>query len=525
MPDGFTHDFDPAIAQVFGLHLYWYGAVYTVGFLGIFGWFLRRRARLDLSVADVLDLSIALALGVLLGGRIFDILVYEFDYYRDHPLHAADWWRGGLATHGVLLGSVASLYLFCRRRRSFLRIADELSVPAAFLLCVGRIGNFIEGGVVGTATQMPWGVHYPDLAGPRHPVALYESAKNLLIVPALVLTLKRYPAGRGVALALFVVLYAGLRFLVDLLRDYEAYWLGLDTGQYFNLLMAILGGGLLVWARRRGDRIDAPPTPRPTRAKRVGWLRPIVFALLCLYPLGIPTSWTQINIEEKRRAPAQVESRRRVNPLSGAPSRRFPLARVQRDRLPRRSGCGAPEIPAVFGRRLGGREVCNPVPVERRRRKGEPDHRHRCDLEAAHQQCHHTRGDAARTIGGVDRHHRQGCRRLQQTEHAPRQEAVDEEWIGEANGRGQIEQSPDPLGEKGIGFPSCVSGGFLRALRDVRRRNSNPEAIGSTSASRGSPRAAGAARHTRRVRWGTRPHPRVCSAAQPSPAFARRDTG
>jgi phosphatidylglycerol:prolipoprotein diacylglycerol transferase len=314
MPVGFIHDFDPAIAQVFGLHLYWYGAVYTVGFLGIFGWFVLRRAHLGLSMADVLDLSIALALGVLLGGRIFDILVYEFDYYRGHSLHALDWWRGGLATHGVLLGSLASLYVFCRRHRQpFLRMADELTVPAAFLLCVGRIGNFIEGGVIGTATEMPWGVHYPDIAGPRHPVALYESAKNLLIVPALVLALRRTPAGRGVALALFVFLYSGLRFLVDLLRDYEAYWFGLDTGQYFNLLMATLGIGMLIWAQRRADRPGAAPPPRPTRAGRVGWLRPITFALLCLYPLGIPTSWTQVNIEEKRQV--QTGDQRRGDPI------------------------------------------------------------------------------------------------------------------------------------------------------------------------------------------------------------------
>jgi phosphatidylglycerol:prolipoprotein diacylglycerol transferase len=302
MSFGFAHDFDKAFAHLFGLPLYWYGAVYTVGFLGVFGWFALRRSRLGLSMADVLDLCIAIALGVLIGGRVFDILVYELDYYRDHALQVFDWWRGGLATHGVLLGALVSVQVFCKLRgRPFLQVADELTVPAAFLLAVGRLGNFMEGGVIGTATELPWAVHYADLEGARHPVALYESAKNLLLVPVLVWVLRRHPAGRGTALALFVFLYAMLRFWVDLLRDYEAYWLGLDTGQYFNLMMACVGLALLVWAMRRGTQLSAGASADSAAHARVGLLRAVVFACLCLYPLGIPTSWTQTNIEEKRQ--------------------------------------------------------------------------------------------------------------------------------------------------------------------------------------------------------------------------------
>jgi phosphatidylglycerol:prolipoprotein diacylglycerol transferase len=311
MSSSFTHDFDKVIAHIFGLPLYWYGAVYTVGFLGVFGWFALRRSRLGLSMAHVLDLSIAIALGVLIGGRAFDILVYELDYYRDHALQTLDWWRGGLATHGVLLGALASVLVFCKLRgKSFLQMADELTVPAAFLLAVGRLGNFMEGGVIGTATQLPWAVHYPDLAEARHPVALYESAKNLLLVPVLASVLRRHPAGRGMALALFVFLYAMLRFWVDLLRDYEAYWLGLDTGQYFNLLMSGVGLALLFWAIRRGRRFGAGASAASAAAGRVGLVRPLVFTCLCLYPLGIPTSWTQTNIEQKRQAESPVADTR-----------------------------------------------------------------------------------------------------------------------------------------------------------------------------------------------------------------------
>lgn len=303
MSDGFIHGFDKAIAEVFGLPVYWYGGAYTLGFLGVFAWFAFRRSRLGWPMAHVLDVSIFLAVGVLLGGRIFDILVYEFGYYAEHPWQTLNWWRGGLASHGVILGGFLSVLIFSRLRgQPLLKVTDELVVPVAFLMAVGRLGNFIEGGVIGTVTTMAWGVHYPDLEGARHPVALYESLKNLLIVPVAAGVLKWFPAGRGVATGLFVLLYGGLRFGVDLLRDYEADFLGLDTGQYFNLAMAFLGIGLIIWSLRRpvapnGAQVGAPAIA----GRRTGLIRPLVFAVLCLYPLGIPTSWTQINIEQKRQ--------------------------------------------------------------------------------------------------------------------------------------------------------------------------------------------------------------------------------
>lgn len=298
MQGGFVHDFDGAIGSVFGLPVYWYGAAYSLGFLGVFLWFAFRRERLNWQTSHVLDISILVAVGVLVGGRVFDILVYEYGYYAAHPWQALNWWRGGLASHGVLLGGLLSILLFSRLHgQPLLKVTDSLAVPAAFLLAVGRLGNFIEGGVIGTVTDMPWGVIYPDVEGARHPVALYESAKNLLMLPVLVLALQKFPAGRGAATALFVLLYGGLRFAVDLLRDYESTFLGLDTGQYFNLAMAVSGAGLLIWSLRRRTEV---PSSRQPAARRIGWIRPLVFLLLCLYPLGIPTSWTQVNIEQKR---------------------------------------------------------------------------------------------------------------------------------------------------------------------------------------------------------------------------------
>ena len=293
------HDFNPAIVVTpFGA-AYWYGAVCSLGFMGIFVWFWLRRRACGLSNADVFTFTILFAAGVMVGGRVFDILVYELDYYRDRPLAALNWWEGGMASHGVLLGGLIATAVFARiRGLSLIALLDEVVVPGVFLLAIGRLGNFIEGGVVGSATTLPWGFVYPDLDGARHPVALYESAKNFVILPILIWAIWKWGPGRGVVASLFVFLYAGLRFAVDTFRDYEAAWLGIGTGQVFNLAMAAVGLIMLVWMLKSPRETVPPPMPA---ARSASWVQIAVLVFLIVYPLGIPTSWTRANIAEKRQ--------------------------------------------------------------------------------------------------------------------------------------------------------------------------------------------------------------------------------
>ncbi|MDW4551609.1 prolipoprotein diacylglyceryl transferase [Defluviimonas sp. D31] len=308
------HDFDPAIAVTPLGPIYWYGAVYTLGFTGIFLWFWFRRHARGLTNADVFTFAILFAVGVLVGGRIFDILVYEMDYYLERPLAALNWWEGGMASHGVLLGGLVATAVFARLRgHSLIALLDEIVVPGVFLLAVSRFGNFIEGGVVGSETTLPWGFVYPDLEGARHPVALYESSKNFVILPILIWALAKWPPGRGVVASLFIFLYAALRFAVDLFRDYEAAWLGIGTGQVFNLVMAAAGLAMLIWTLKSPREVKTPPNPP---ARDASWLHFAMLIAVILYPLGIPTSWTRSNIEEKRQETMeQADTLQSIAPL------------------------------------------------------------------------------------------------------------------------------------------------------------------------------------------------------------------
>jgi phosphatidylglycerol---prolipoprotein diacylglyceryl transferase len=295
---GFVHNIDPVMFTIAGFRVYWYGFAYTFGFAFMVAWLWWKREDLGWNASQVVHASIIFVIAVLAGGRIFEVMVYEWEWYRDHLWQIPMLWVGGMATHGLLIGAtIAALIASLWTRTPLLKLLDILVVAAAFIFGVGRIGNFIEGGVIGTITTMPWGVKLPDVEGFRHPVSLYDGTKNLLLVPLLAAVLKRWPARQGVATAVFLVGYGGLRFLVDQFRDYESSLGGLGPGQWFNIAMAMFGAAMLIVCLKR----SAPQREtRAPAASSVPNVSAAILLLLELFPLSIPTSWTTEYINQKR---------------------------------------------------------------------------------------------------------------------------------------------------------------------------------------------------------------------------------
>jgi phosphatidylglycerol---prolipoprotein diacylglyceryl transferase len=293
----FVHRIDPTLGQLGGVHFWWYGLGFALGFLQIHLWLMRHRGRIALTRSDVYALTLYVAFGVLIGGRLVEVAFDEWPFYRDHPLMIPAYWLGGMATHGLLLGAAAGILLFSyARHKPLLELADELVIPGALLMGLGRLGNFIDGQIVGSPTDVWWGVQFPDAAGVRHPVVLYDAAKNLLLIPYLLRVRRTNPTPGAVA-ARFIFWHAFLRIFIDLFRDYPTHRLALGTGQTLNIVMALVGIVLLVRSRlRRLGRLSARQPAAglagqadfpPSGAQRLG------FACILLFCLTIPSNWTQ----------------------------------------------------------------------------------------------------------------------------------------------------------------------------------------------------------------------------------------
>jgi phosphatidylglycerol:prolipoprotein diacylglycerol transferase len=85
---------EPVLVETGWVRLWWYGLAYAVGLLTVDLWVWLRRERLGYEPGDVVLFSVLFAAGVLLGGRIFDVALYEWFYYEDHVRQIPRLWQG-----------------------------------------------------------------------------------------------------------------------------------------------------------------------------------------------------------------------------------------------------------------------------------------------------------------------------------------------------------------------------------------------------------------------------------------------
>ena len=249
----FVNNINPQILNLGFLDIRWYGVIYALGFLLMFFTFplmLKLRPVKNFYKKDVSDYITYVIVGVVLGARLFIILIYDPPYYFSNPSHMFAFWEGGMSFHGGLLGAIIATYLFAKKRNiKFWEIADMASVHASLSLFLGRIANFINSELYGTITDVPWCVKFKNAEGCRHPSQLYESAKNLLSF-AILLFLHKRPHKSGFIFSMFILLYGTLRFLIEFVRFSPVHPLGLSIGQWLCIPM-IIAGGIMVFKLRK----------------------------------------------------------------------------------------------------------------------------------------------------------------------------------------------------------------------------------------------------------------------------------
>lgn len=256
-----THpQFDPVALHLGPLAVHWYGLMYLVGFLGGL-WLGKWRARQPQSgwqETEVDDLLFYAALGVILGGRLGYVLFYQPGYFLSHPIEIVYLWQGGMSFHGGFLGVLAAMLFFARKTgKRWLAIMDFVAPLVPLGLGAGRMGNFINGELWGRATDLPWGMVFPQVDGTaRHPSQLYEFGLEGVALFCILWLYSRKPRPVGAVSALFLIGYGSFRFLVEFTREPDSYLgllsLGLSMGQWLSLPMVIAGVWLLHWSLRHG---------------------------------------------------------------------------------------------------------------------------------------------------------------------------------------------------------------------------------------------------------------------------------
>jgi phosphatidylglycerol:prolipoprotein diacylglycerol transferase len=256
---------DPVLLHLGPLAIRWYALAYICGLLA--GWWLVRRIVVDErywrgaprpSAESIDDLLVYCALGVVIGGRLGNVLFYDPGYYLAHPLEILMVWHGGMAFHGGMLGALAGVLLFARRYRiPWLTVLDIVCLVAPIGIFLGRIANFIKPELWGRPTDAPWAMIFPGSDGlPRHPSQLYEAAlEGAANFGALWVLARRGGLMRpGLLTGAFGLIYGVARIVCEFFRDpdpnLEKLGHGLTMGMVLSAPMVVIGLAMILWSFR-----------------------------------------------------------------------------------------------------------------------------------------------------------------------------------------------------------------------------------------------------------------------------------
>ena len=253
----------PVIVRIGPLEIRWYGLMYLLGFVTsyiLFQYQIKKKKIKSITKETVENLYFWLILALILGARLGYVLFYNLPYYIENPLKVFAVWQGGMSFHGGLIGSIIAGIIFCRKNNiDFWQLADLFVPTTPPGLAFGRLGNFINGELFGRPSNVPWAMIFPGGGDiPRHPSQLYEAFLEGIFLFTVIWVLKDRLRTKGMVLAVFIILYGFIRFMVEFTREPDpqlGYVLGPFTmGQILSFSMMAAGFALAVWRKRAAGK-------------------------------------------------------------------------------------------------------------------------------------------------------------------------------------------------------------------------------------------------------------------------------
>jgi len=241
--------------SIFWFHIYRYGIFYAITFLlGYLYFFVIRKYSFFDKVSkpfywliknNLDDILIYVMVWIILWGRLWHILIYDFDYYIHNPMHIFAIWEWWMSFIGGILWVCIALFLLAWKYKfnikDFFVLADTLVVPVSFGIMIWRIGNFLNQELYGIVVPVDsrWlGDHLVIFLTKIKVFFVYSNIDNLIRLNTnflasffegfcLLLCLlfmffyqtRKKTRSIGLMWSFFLVWYSGIRFLLEYLRS------------------------------------------------------------------------------------------------------------------------------------------------------------------------------------------------------------------------------------------------------------------------------------------------------------------
>jgi phosphatidylglycerol:prolipoprotein diacylglycerol transferase len=258
---------NPVLLSVGPFTVRWYGLMYVVGIaVGLVAaWpYARSRGLTQAQFERVVWWSVPAG---LIGARLYFVAQQPLGPYIAEPWRILAFWEGGMAFYGAVFAVVLVIIVLALRKQipfwTFLDAAAIFGVVGQFF---GRIGNLINGDVIGYPTTLPWGIIYahPNSFAPSHdtayhPAAIYEALSNVILFG--ILWALRERLRTGMLFFTYIMGYSLSQIVVFFWRDNVTVAFGLKQAQLTAI--AVMIGALIVFIverqrRKRGPGLSSP---------------------------------------------------------------------------------------------------------------------------------------------------------------------------------------------------------------------------------------------------------------------------
>jgi len=266
---------DPVALDLGPLEIRWYALAYIGGILGV--WLYVRRlvqnerlwgpAGSPITRRNADDFIVWATIGIVAGGRLGYVLIYDLPQFGADPLSIFALWEGGMSFHGAFLGMILAMAIFARIKRiPTWSLIDVVAAGTPAALFIGRLANFVNAELYGRASDVPWAMVFPTdpLQIPRHPSQLYQAGlEGLVLFIILAVLVLRYRMLRhpGFVSGAFAAGYGTFRIFGEFFREPDTHigFLsgGLTMGMLLSIPMIVAGVAMMIWSSRRGPRQPA----------------------------------------------------------------------------------------------------------------------------------------------------------------------------------------------------------------------------------------------------------------------------
>ena len=257
----FIWNIDPVLLHLGPLQLRWYGLFFVGSFFLalLVAQHIFKKEHKDPALLDTL--LIYALIGTVIGARLMHCFAYEPEFYLSHPLEIFKVWKGGLASHGGLLGVLIAFWFFAKKYKlNYLWLLSRMAIVGPIVAAAVRFGNFFNSEILGKPTDLPWGIIFSRIDTiPRHPVQLYEAFGYILLFFLLYGIWKKSSAITATRIipGIFLAVMFTIRFLLEYTKTKQADYtwsLPITTGQALSLPFILIGIIWIIWAIRYKEK-------------------------------------------------------------------------------------------------------------------------------------------------------------------------------------------------------------------------------------------------------------------------------